>query len=111
MKISNELLQQCCKQLYELYHYQVIFIDHDNHCLNDDYSLNMIPPYYSNLVDYFNDLYKDSYEEIIQSSEGLSYLHIVLEAGRFIIGPVLLKEYSANEIKKCMKVKTTIIFY
>lgn len=100
MKISNELLQQCCKQLYELYHYQIIFIDHDNHCLNDDYSLNMIPPYYSNLVDYFNDLYKDSYEEIIQSSEGLSYLHIVLEAGRFIIGPVLLKEYSANEIKK-----------
>ena len=57
MKISSELLQQCFKQLYELYHYQIIFIDHDNHCLNDDYSLNMIPPYYSNLVDYFNDLY------------------------------------------------------
>mgnify|MGYP000263035844 CR=1 FL=1 len=76
MKISSELLQQCCKQLYELYHYQIIFIDHDNHCLNDDYSLNMIPPYYSNLVDYFNDLYKLSIDDTVTVHyQGKDYIY------------------------------------
>ena len=101
--MNEKILAQCCEQLYKLRGYQVVFIDNENHCINSDYSLNMVPPYCVNLIDYFTHLYKYAKEEILQSPEGLYYLRIAVETGYFVVGPVLVNNYSVSDIKRMYK--------